>query len=364
MSNKQVLDLDNIIDDIKDRKIFLGKYSGFQRFDIFKYPFAKNIEEKMRQAFWNPNEISLVADRIKFPDMPEHAQEIITLNLLFQTLMDSAQSRGIEMVLCELTTSPEWEAVFKTQAYFEQIHSLSYSHILREVFPDSTSVFDRLKDIPEIRHRIDKEISGYNFFMTDEYKEMNTVDKKKMILEIIVRVYILEALKFYMSFLVTYIINAGYNNSIQGISKIIKLINFDEDMHVDINAGLLAILAKNKDEGFQELMQSDWYPAMVVDVITSVVEDEIEWGNFLLSHGNIPSLTPAVIEKFMKYWGNERLERIGFDPVYKVEKIDIVDWFNTYRDIDLDNIAGQEAEALAYKVGILRNDIPEGELII
>jgi len=358
----EVLKLDKIVDDIGDRKIFFGEYSGFQRFDVYQYPFAKKIEEKMRSAFWNPSEISLISDRIKFPEMPEHAQEILTLNILFQTLMDSAQSRGLEMVLCDITTSPEWEAVFKTQAYFEQIHSLSYSHILREVFPDATAVFDRLKDIPEIRHRIDKEIALYNYFLTDEYKNLPVARQKEHVLQLIIRVYVLEALKFYVSFLVTYVINNSYNSSIQGISKIIKLINFDEDLHVNIMSGLLSILKRNKDEGFYELINSEWFDATVREVITGVVKDEIEWGVFLLSHGAVPTLTEEVIEKFVKWWANERMGRLGLEPIYKVDKIDIVDWFNAYRDIDLDNVAAQEAEALAYKVGILKNDIPEGPL--
>lgn len=357
-----ILDTENIVDDVTDRKIFLGNYSGFMRYDLYKYPFAKNIEEKMRQNFWTPSEISLVSDRIKFPDLPFEAQEAITMNLLFQTLLDSIQSRGLDTVLAEITTSPEFEGVFRTQGYFEFIHSLAYSHILREVFPDSTSVFDRIGEIPEIKERAKKEIDLYNFFTTEDYKNMDETDKKKTILEMIVRIYALEALKFYMSFLVTYIINVGYNNSIQGISKIIKLIHADENIHVSVMAGLLGILKKNKDEGFSELMQSDWYKKMVVDIIKSVVEDEIEWGGFLLSFGNIPSLTPTVIEKFMKYYGNERLKLIGFDPVYKVDRIDIVDWFENYHDIDLDNVAGQESEALAYKIGILKNDIPEGKM--
>ncbi|MBQ3621297.1 hypothetical protein II941_00490 [bacterium] len=36
---------------IKDQKMLLGKYNGFQRYDNYKYPFAKQIERAMRQAF-------------------------------------------------------------------------------------------------------------------------------------------------------------------------------------------------------------------------------------------------------------------------------------------------------------------------
>lgn len=356
-----ILDTKNIIDDISNRKIFLGEYSGFQRFDVYKYPFAKNIENVMRQAFWSPTEISLVADRIKFADLPEHAQEVITRNLLFQTLMDSAQSRGLDSVLVELTTSPEWECVFKTQAFFEQIHSLSYSHILREVFPDATEVFDRIGDTEEIVHRVDDEISCYNKFHTEEYKNASMEEKRKMILELVVRIYALESVKFYISFLVTYVINNSYGNAIQGITRIIKLINFDEDKHVSVMAGLLSILRRVKDEGFAELIDSEWFNDMTSSVFRKVANDEISWGKYLLSFGNIPSLTPDVVENFVKYYVNDRMTKIKVDGIYKnIKKSDTIEWFETYKNIDLDNVAGQEAEGLAYQIGILKDDIPEG----
>jgi ribonucleoside-diphosphate reductase beta chain len=361
-----VINLDNIIDDITNRKLFFGVYSGFQRYDVYKYPFLKKIEEKMRNAFWNPNEISMNTDRIKFNEnLPEHAQDVIVRNLLFQTLMDSVQSRGLELVLAELTTSPELEAVFKTQAYFEQIHSLSYSHIIREVFPNATEIFDKIKDIPEITNRLEKEAQTYNAFSSGEISKLSEDVQKKHILELVLRIYFLEGLKFYVSFLVTYIINQSYNSAIQGITKIIKLINFDEDMHVSVmGGGILGILKKNKDEGFQELFENGWAERTAHEIVKDIVEDEINWGKYLISFGNIPTLTTGVFENFVKWWANERLEKIGFQALEKVEKIDIIDWFNMYRDIDSENVAQQEAEALAYNIGIMKHDIPEGKIEI
>ena len=82
--------------------------------------------------------------------------------------MDSAQNRGLDSIMSELVTQSEWEAVFKSQAYFELIHSLSYSHIIREMFSsDATYVFDRIYKIKEIKHRTDKEIDAY-----DEMREL------------------------------------------------------------------------------------------------------------------------------------------------------------------------------------------------
>lgn len=356
-----LLDTQNLKDDISERKIFLGTYSGFQRFDTYKYKFAKNIESKMRNAFWNPEEISLVGDRLKFPELPEHAQEILTQNLLFQTLMDSGQARGLDNILCPMTTSPEWEAVFRTQAYFEHIHSLTYSHIIREVYPNATKIFDSIEDYPEIQHRIDKEVTAYdNLIPYQENGYLNDDIKRERILELLVRVFALEGIKFYVSFLTTYMINNSYGNKIQGITRLIKLINFDEDIHVSVFGGLLNILRKEDREGFVDLIKSDNYMTMVQDIFSDVAKDEINWGKYLLSIGNIPSLTPKVLSNFVNYYVSDRMNKIKIESK-PATKDDTTEWFETYKNIDLDNTAQQEAEGLAYQIGILKDDIPEGK---
>ena len=360
-SHKKIINVNNLVPDIKDNKIFLGEYSGFQRYDSPRYQFAVDIEEKMRNAFWNPNEISMQTDSHSFFELPEFIQEVMKRIWIFQTIMDSAQNSGMEEVLASITTNPECEAMFKTHGYFELIHSLSYSHILRGIFADSKSIFDQVAEYDEIKHRIDKEIDGYHKLSTlDEIATEE--EKRKTILETLVRIYILEGIKFYVSFLVTYIINNNYGNKIQGATRIIKLINFDEDLHTGVIRGVLKVLQTEEREGFNKLMDSPWYSEMVVNIFNEVLEEEMEWSNYLLSFGDIPTLTPAVVESFLKYYIDVRVVGLGLPKIHNERKSDIVTWFNVYKDIDKDNTAQQEAEATNYSIGILVNDIPAGKL--
>ncbi len=362
----KLLNLDLIVKP-KDIKIFLGKYNGFQRYDIIKYPFAKQIEANMRQAFWTPEEISLISDRENFKDLPSSAQQVIISNLLFQTLMDSAQNRGLDSIIAELVTSSEWEAVFKTQAFFELIHSLSYSHIIREMFSsDASEIFDRIYLIEEIKHRTDKEISEYTLlkeYINGYHPEWSNETIKKNILTLLLRIYFLEGLKFYVSFMVTYMINYSYNDAISGIAKIIKLINFDEDMHVAVVGGLLRILMKEESEGFVDIFKTSWFKETVNEIVDSIVKDELKWAEYLLSFGPIPSLTIEVFENFMKYYANDRMKKIGLDPLYKnIQKTEVITWFDMYKDINKDNTAQQESTALNYNIGNMNMDYDDHDL--
>ncbi len=373
MSDKKLQETEKLLVDltynvpIKDQKMFLGEYNGFQRYDNYKYPFAKQIERAMRQAFWTPEEISLVSDREKFKMLDKGIQEIVVNNLLFQTLMDSAQNRGLDSVMAQLVTSSEWEAAFKTQAFFELIHSLSYSHIIREMFSsDASNVFDRIYEIPQIKKRTDKEIDAYDYVKSwlDGRITVQEDELKKHILKLLVHIFFLEGLKFYVSFLVTYIVNESTNDSIPGVAKIIKLINFDEDMHVSLVGGVINILARNENEGFKDLMDSAWYKDHVINIVKEIVADEVEWGEYLLSLGRVPGLTKSTLNSFMKYYANNRLEKIGFEPLYQneVNKPDLVIWFENYKDINKDNTAQQEATAINYNIGTMELDYGDKDL--
>ncbi len=363
---KKLLDL-NMFVKPKDIRIFLGKYNGFQRYDIIKYPFAKQIENNMRQAFWTPEEISLISDRENFKDLPDGIKEVVVSNLLFQTLMDSSQNRGLDSIMAELVSSSEWEAAFKTQAFFELIHSLSYSHIIREVFSsDATEIFDRIYKIDEIKHRTDKEIEIYSLmkeYLSGEHVDWSEETVRKNILKLLVHIYFLEGLKFYVSFMVTYVVNYNYNDAIAGITKIIKLINFDEDMHVAVVGGLIRILMSNEEEGFTQYFKSDWFKNEVNLIVDGIVNDELKWAEYLLSFGPIKSLTMEVFNKFMKYYANSRLEKINLPPLYKnIEKDDMVTWFDMYKDINKDNTAQQESTALNYNIGNMSIDYDDNDL--
>jgi len=360
-SSQKIIQVNNLVTEKTKEKIFFGEYSGFQRYDNPKYKFAVIQEEKQRNAFWNPNEISMVNDAHKFFELPTPMQEVMIRIWLFQTLMDSGQNSGLEGILAELCTNPEFEAMFKSWGYFELIHSLSYSHLLRGIFSDASVIFDKIKDYPEIQHRIDKEIDLYS-----RVKNINSLptieEKKKLILELLVAVFALEGIKFYISFLVTYVINNAYNNKIQGATRIIKLINFDEDIHTSMGNGLLNILAKEKDEGFSEIMSSDWYKDMVKNTFMSVYEDELSWAEYLLSLGDIPTLTKPVLDQFLKYYVDLRSTQLGQPKLFNQEKTDVVQWFEIYKDLNKDNAALQESDLAVYSIGILKNDIPEGPM--
>lgn len=357
---ERIIDTKQLVTNKSKELIFFGEYSGFQRYDNPTYTFAVQLEERQRNAFWNPSEITLTTDAQKYWELPEHIQEVLIRVWLFQTLMDSGQNKGLEEVLAGLTTNSEIEAMFKTWGYFELIHSLSYSHLIRGIFADSSAVFDRIDDFPEILKRIDGEIDLYSRVKLLENSDTPIEDQKKLILELLVNVVALEGIKFYVAFLVTYIVNNAYNSKVPGAARIMKLINFDEDLHTSMGSNLLSTLKREKSEGFSEIMASEWYPEMIQRVFKKTYEDEMEFARYLLSIGDIPTLTEPVLDAFVKYYIDLRLTQLQQPKIYNQEKSDVVSWFESYKNLNLDNSALQESDSAVYSVGILRDDLDSG----
>lgn len=348
MSNK-VIDLEHL--EANDNLIFFGKFSGFQRFDNPKFQNAAKFEETMRNAFWNPNEISMRIDANKFHQMPLPVQDAMCAIWFYQTLMDSAQNRGIEETLADFVTSSEWECLFKTWGYFELIHSISYSHIIRGIFSVASEVFDKNIMNENIKKRVESEINKYNHLAQSDIPDNE--DGYKEILELILAIYALEGIKFYASFLITYLINDNYD-SIPGATRIIKLINFDEDMHTKASVRLLKAL--KDEERFTKLLASDWFKAKAQEVFKSVYDDECTWASYVLELGEISFISKQEIHRFLQYYVDLRLRDIGVPELFNQPETDTIRWFKNYKNLNLENVALQESDLAVYNIGTLTND--------
>jgi ribonucleoside-diphosphate reductase beta chain len=124
----------------------------------------------------------------------------------------------------------------------------------------------------------------------------------------------------------------------------------------------LSILKKEPSEGFKEIMSSNWYTDLIDRTFDEVYIDELDFAQFLLSIGPIPSLTIAVFEDFLKHFIDLRRTQVGAPKKYNVKKSDVVTWFENYKDLNKDNAALQESDLAVYSVGIIKNDMPDGKL--
>ena len=107
-----------------------------QRYEELKYKQFEKLTEKQLGFFWRPEEVDVLRDAKDFKDLNPHEQHIFTSNLKRQILLDSVQGRSPNLAFLPLATIPELETWIEAWSFNETIHSRSYTHIIRNIYPD------------------------------------------------------------------------------------------------------------------------------------------------------------------------------------------------------------------------------------
>ena len=339
--------------DPMSQPLFLGKDLGVQRYDILKYPVFKKLTKKQKENFWSPEEIELKKDRADFATLTDNEKFIFTSNLKYQTMLDSVICRGVPTLL-DYVTNSELEACLITWMFFEQIHSESYSYIIQNVYADSSEVFEGIYEDKEIMKRANTAIQDYNNLMGMASGSNKVADVKKQIYMTIVSINILEAIRFYVSFICSFAF--AENKKMVGNADIIKLIKRDEALHLTNTQEILKILHSEESEGFVKTAEQCQENA--IKMFESAAAEEKEWATYLFKNGSIIGLNEQVLHQYIDWLCMSRRKSIGL-PYENVGKNPIAGWTQAWMSSESVQVAPQEHEITSYKIGASKNDMED-----
>lgn len=338
-------------------KLFFGDYDGFIRQENIQYPKIMELVEASESNTWFVNEIDYDADVVGWKDLPPEAQNKFEKNISYQNLMDSGVVRLFAEV-SKVANVSELQYLYNRINTEENIHALTYSNGIDTVFgADAKRVLDRAYTDPVIQARIKNEQDGFDEFYDLCIIQGRQDDEAKMsLLKLLGATFMLEGIKFPFSFYVTWAINKAYGYKIQGFSRALKLIGWDElTVHTVTGSTVINRLRKDKSQGFSHLFKE--FDAWLVEYAQTVVENELSWNDYLLEDGEIPGYNQEIGEHFIKYWAGKRCKEVHITDPFKEKKSDIIDWFNKYRDLNSTTTALQEAETTNYQKGKLKDDL-------
>ena len=339
--------------DPMNQPLFLGKDLGVQRYDVVKYPVFRELDSKQMMNFWRPEEIELKKDRGDFKEMSDNEKFIFTSNLKYQTMLDSVICRGVPTLL-EFVTNTELEACLMTWQFFEKIHSQSYSYIIQNVFADSSQVFGGIYEDKEIMKRANSAIRDYNNLMGMACETTKPSELKKQIYMTVVSINILEAIRFYVSFICSFAF--AENKKMVGNADIIKLIKRDEALHLANTQAILKILHKEDSEGFVNVSKQCQEDA--VKMFENAAKEEKEWASYLFKDGSIIGLNETVLHQYIDWLCMSRRKTIGL-PYENVGKNPIAGWTQAWMQSESVQVAPQEHEITSYKIGASKNDLDD-----
>lgn len=271
-------------------------------------------------------------------------------------MLDSVICRGVPTLL-QYVTNTELEACLMTWQFFEKIHSQSYSYVIQNVYADSSEVFGGIYEDKEIMKRANSAILDYNNLMNMSCDPTKISDLKKQIYMTVMSINILEAVRFYVSFICSFAF--AENKKMVGNADIIKLIKRDEALHLTNTKEILKILQTEESEGF--VKTAERCEADAVEMFERAAKEEKEWASYLFKDGSIIGLNETVLHQYVDWLCMSRRKMIGL-PYENVGKNPIAGWTQAWMSSESVQVAPQEHEITSYKIGASKNDLEDMDL--
>lgn len=368
----------NKIPNYTDRQMFLDPAGSvtIQRYDEYAYPKLAEYEDVQKGAFWRPEEITLMKDKIDFKEASHAVRHIYTSNLLRQTMLDSIQGRSPVQVFTPVSSVPELEALVQTWSFFETIHSKSYSHIIRNIYNVPVEQFNAIHGISEIvtmasgisKYYDELHVLNSNIIVANELKTKGTSSEVLKLVEVtehqhikaiwmaLVASYALEAIRFMVSFSTS--LGMVENRIFMGSGNIISLILQDELLHTNFTAWIMNKIVRD-DARFKQVREELKKEAL--DAFLSVIDEEKRWADYIFKEGVVIGLNAGIMKTFVDWTAQNRLKDINFTYNAGVKSTPIP-WFNKHLNTNKKQTALQESESVAYVIGSMTNTIDYADL--
>ena len=357
--------------DTTKQKMFFGPPLGVQRYDKFRYPIFDKLTQNQLGFFWRPEEVSLQKDRADYQTLNATQKHIFTSNLKYQILLDSVQGRGPGMAFMPYCSLPELEGCMNIWQTMEMIHSRSYTHIIKNVYADPSDVFDHILDDEKILARAQSVTKAYDEFLNaaHEYDQSNLWkdgwrdhvnsewtlnDLKRKLYRAVANVYILEGIRFYVSFACSFAF--GELKLLEGSAKIIGLIARDESQHMTVSQNILNNWMKDDDPEMKKIAEEE--EEVVYDMFRESVEEEKLWAEYLFKDGSIIGLNDKLLAKYVEWTANRRLKSIGLKAIFDTPiSNNPLPWTAHWLSSKGLQVAPQETEVESYMIGSIKQDV-------
>ena len=328
------------------RKMFFDGGADIARYDEVKYPQLEKITDRQLGFFWRPEEVDILRDANDFDQLTESEQHIFTSNLKRQIVLDSVQGRCPNIAFLPFCSLPEVETWIETWSFFETIHSRSYTHIIRNIYPQPGEVFDNIMNIKPIIE-CGEDISKYYDMLMDD-------PNKKNLWLALNAVNALEGIRFYVSFACSWAF--AELKKMEGNAKIIKFIARDENTHLASTQQMIKILPQD-DKDFKKIKEE--CHDEVMQIFADVVRQEQEWAEYLFKDGSMIGLNAELLKQYVEWIATKRFRAIGLQSPYDVPAANPLPWTQKWITGGSVQVAPQETEISSYIVGGVKKDVSD-----
>jgi len=242
--------------------------------------------------------------------------------------------------------------------FFEtNIHSKSYSHIIRNIYNVPKDVFNTIHDTQEIISMASSVGKYYDdlHLINCQKESGETIDEQTHIKAIWLALnasYALEAFRFMVSFATS--LAMVENKIFIGNGNIISLILQDELLHKGWTAYLINQVVKEDTRFAQAKIDCE---QEVYGMYVDVIREEKQWADYLFKKGPVIGLNANILKDFVDYTAVDALKQIGIKYQQAAPRSTPIPWFNKHVDTSKKQTALQESESTNYVIGVMSEGI-------
>src|SRR6056300_1417231 len=291
-----------------ERNMFFDENVDIARYDQVRYPQLEKITDKQLGFFWRPEEVDVSKDKKDFHELSKHEQHIFTSNLKRQILLDSVQGRAPNIAFLPICSLPEIENWIETWSFFETIHSMSYTHIIRNIYPDPGKIFDEMLGVKQILECGNDIAYYYDDLIQNNNYATNKKEHKRSLYMCLMSANALEGIRFYVSFACSWAF--AELKKMEGNAKIIKFIARDENTHLAATTTIIKNLQKEDQDFAKIAIETE---EEIKQMFVNVIEQEKAWAEYLFRNGSMIGLNKNLLNDYVEWIGTKRMRAIGIN---------------------------------------------------
>jgi len=292
----------NTKETVNERKVFGGNPTGIFELNDIKYQWAYNLWEMMLNNTWFPKEVDMTRDVQDYKELSETEKTAYDKALSQLIFMDSLQTNNIIDNINPYVTSPEINLILVRQSFEEALHSQSYAVMVDSISTNSEEIYELWRKDMMLKQKNDR--------IAAVYEELSKMPTDENFVKACFANQILEGIYFYSGF--TYLYTLARAGKMLGSAQMIRFIQRDEVTHLVLFQNIINTLKKERPELFTKELKEE-----VIEMFREAVKLESDWGKYI-TQGQILGLTDEILEQYIQYLADERLNAVGFEKIYNV----------------------------------------------
>ena len=274
------------------------------------YRWAMDLYDQAVANTWFPNEIQLGEDLADFARMTDDERHALTYLMSYFNPNELLVNKALAFGVYPYVNAAECHLYLAKQMWEEANHCMAFEYVL-ETFPiDREQAYESHVSVPSMAAKEEFEVR-YIRRMTEDTLDIATVEgKQDFVRNLVAYNVILEGIWFYSGFMVA--LSFRQRNLLRNFGSLIDWIVRDESLHLKFGINLILTVLEENPE-----VATEQFAAEIRQMILDGVTMEKAYNRDLLPTG-ILGLNAQVVNDYVRYLTDRRLEELGFEPEFNV----------------------------------------------